>query len=170
MRPVGGKRATITVLGDTEFVITREFPAPARAVFHAYTTPELVRRWWPGQRGEVTVCEIDLSVGGKWRYVLRTHGGVDVAFHGVYREIVPNERIVSTEVYEAMAEHPALSTATFVEVDGRTTLSIAVAHATRTARDLHLQSGMEDGMNESLDLLEQIVAGKKHSRRARVAP
>ena len=82
--------------GDEQILITREFDAPKHLVYKAWTTPELVKRWWSGSRGEMTVAEIDLRVGGAWRYVMVTDGGFEVAFHGEYREIVPNERIVST--------------------------------------------------------------------------
>jgi uncharacterized protein YndB with AHSA1/START domain len=84
-------------------------------------------------------------------------GGFEVAFHGEYREIVPNERIVSTEVYEGMPEAEALNTLTFTEVDGRTTLAILVQHTSKEYRDAHINSGMEDGMQDALDLLEQVA-------------
>lgn len=85
------------------------------------------------------------------------HGQFEVAFHGEYREIAPNERIVSTQVYEAVPDAPGLVIATFSEVDGRTTLAILARHTSRENRDGHLNSGMEGGMNESLDLLEQVA-------------
>jgi uncharacterized protein YndB with AHSA1/START domain len=152
------KKATITLPSDHEILITREFDAPRRLVYRAYTTPELVRRWWCGQRGQVTTCDIDLQVGGSWRYVLRANGGFDVAFHGIYKEIVPEQRIVSTEVFEGMPEAEALNTTSFEEVGGCTTLSILVRHSSPAFRDAHLESGMEGGLNEALDLLEQVAA------------
>ena len=94
--------AKVTLPTDEEILITREFDAPRHLVYKAWTTPELVRRWWPGRRGEMTSAEIDLRVGGTWRYVMIANGGFEVAFHGEYREIVPNERIVNTEVYEGI--------------------------------------------------------------------
>ena len=122
--------ATVTLPTDEQILITREFDAPKHLVYKAWTTPELVKRWWSANRGEVTIAEIDLRVGGRWRYVMvTTEGGFEVGFHGEYREIVPNERIVSTEVYEGMPdaeEHAALDTLTLTEVDGRTTLTILV--------------------------------------------
>src|ERR1700675_4650893 len=96
--------ATVTLPTDRQILITREFEAPRHLVYKAWTTPELVKRWWHANRGEATVAEIDLQVGGKWRYVMVAHDGVEVGFHGEYREIVPNERIVSTEVYEGLPE------------------------------------------------------------------
>jgi uncharacterized protein YndB with AHSA1/START domain len=94
--------ATVTLPTDEQILIRREFEAPKHLVYKAWTTPELVKRWWSGNRGEMTIAEIDLRVGGAWRYVMVTDDGFEVAFHGEYREIVPNERIVSTEVYEGM--------------------------------------------------------------------
>jgi uncharacterized protein YndB with AHSA1/START domain len=140
---------------DEQILITREFAAPARLVFAAWTTPELVKRWWHAKRGEVTSVEIDLRVGGSWRQVMVTPDGFEVAFHGNYREIVPNERIVSTEVYEGAPEAEALNTITFSEVDGRTTLTMLIEHANRADRDMHIESGMEDGLRDALDLLEE---------------
>ncbi len=118
---------------------------------------ELVKRWWAGHRGEMAIAEIDLRVGGTWRYVMTATGGFEVGFHGEFREIVPNERIVSTEVYEGMPEGEALNTLTFTEVDGRTTLTVLVQHTSQEHRDGHINSGMEGGMQESMDLLEQVA-------------
>ena len=149
--------ATVTLPTDEQILITREFNAPRHLVYKAWTTPELVRRWWSGQRGEITIAEIDLRVGGVWRYVMLADGGFEVAFHGEYREIVPNERIVSTEVYEGMPDGEAVNTVTFTEVDGRTTLTILVQHASKEDRDAHIDSGMEAGMQDAMDLLEQVA-------------
>jgi uncharacterized protein YndB with AHSA1/START domain len=150
--------ATVTLPADEQILITREFDAPRHLVFEAWTTPELVRRWWHAKRGEVTVVEIDLRVGGTWRYAMVTDDGFEVAFHGEYREIVPNERIVYTEVYEGMPEGQAVSTVTFTEADGRTTATILVQHSTKEHRDAHIESGMEAGLQDALDLLEQVAA------------
>jgi uncharacterized protein YndB with AHSA1/START domain len=151
------RKATVTLPADDQILITREFDAPKELVYKAWTTPELVRRWWSAKRGEVTVAEIDLRVGGTWRYVMIADGGFEVAFHGEYREIVPNERLVSTEVYEGMPDAEALDTLTLSESDGRTTMTILVQHATKEHRDAHIESGMEDGMQDALDLLEQVA-------------
>jgi uncharacterized protein YndB with AHSA1/START domain len=149
--------ATVTLPTDGQILITREFDAPKHLVYKAWTTPELVKRWWSGNRGEMTIAEIDLRVGGAWRYVMVTDDGFEVAFHGEYREIVPNKRIVSTEVYEGMPEGEALNTVTFTETEGRTTLTVLVQHASKEARDAHIDSGMEIGMQEAMDKLEQIA-------------
>lgn len=147
------RSAKVILPADDEILITREFDAPAAQLFRVWTTPELVRRWWHAKRGEVTFCKIDLRPGGQWRYAMIARG-MEVAFHGEYREIVVNERIVSTEVYEGAPDAPALTTTTFDEHDGRTTVSILVKHADRASRDMHINSGMEDGLQDALDLLE----------------
>jgi uncharacterized protein YndB with AHSA1/START domain len=149
--------AVVTLPADNQILITREFDAPKQLVYKAYTTPELVKRWWSAKRGEVTVCEIDLRVGGSWRYVMSADGGMEVGFHGEYREIVPNERIVSTEVFEGMPDAEAVDTLTLTEADGRTKLSILVEHATKEHRDAHIDSGMEAGLQDALDLLEEVA-------------
>jgi uncharacterized protein YndB with AHSA1/START domain len=149
--------AKVTLATDEQILITREFDAPRHLVYRAWTAPELVRRWWSGLRGEMTLAEIDLRVGGTWRYVMVANGGFEVAFHGEFREIVPNERIVSTEVYEGMPDAAALDTLTLTEVDGRTTLSLLVEHTCKEHRDAHINSGMECGMQEGMDLLEQVA-------------
>jgi uncharacterized protein YndB with AHSA1/START domain len=155
--------AKLTLPTDEQILITREFDAPRHLVYKAWTTPELVKRWWSGQRGEVTSAEIDLRVGGTWRYVMVASEGFEVAFHGEFREIVPNERIVNTEVYEMpdapplAPEDEPLNIVTFTEVDGRTTLSVLVQTTSKELRDLIVDSGMEGGMQEAMDLLEQVA-------------
>jgi uncharacterized protein YndB with AHSA1/START domain len=153
----------VTLPAEDQILITREFDAPRQLVYRAWTTPELVRRWWHAKRGEVTICEIDLRVGGKWRYVMVAEGGLEVGFHGEYLEIVRDERIVSTETYEGLpegvseADGTTVNTATFSEADGRTTVTILV-HAPSTAtRDAIIDSGMEDGLQDALDLLEEVA-------------
>jgi uncharacterized protein YndB with AHSA1/START domain len=149
--------AVVTLPSDTDILITREFAAPRHLVYKAWTTPELIKRWWSANRGEVTLAEVDLRVGGRWRYVMIADGGFEVGFHGVYREIVPNERIVSTEVFEGMPEGEAVDTLTLTEQGGRTTLTILVQHQTKAHRDAHIESGMESGLQDALDLLEQVA-------------
>jgi uncharacterized protein YndB with AHSA1/START domain len=153
--------ATVTLPEDQQILVTREFDAPKHLVYEAWTTPELVRRWWTSKRGEMTICEIDLRVGGRWRYAMIADGGQEVAFHGEYREILPNERIVSTEVYEGIPDaeaHAALNTVTFDEAGGRTTITLLVEHTSKEDRDMHIESGMEDGLQDALDLLEEVAA------------
>jgi uncharacterized protein YndB with AHSA1/START domain len=149
--------ATVTLPTERQILITREFDAPKHLVYRAWTTPELVKRWWNAKRGEVTIAEIDLRVGGTWRWVMIAHGDMEVGFHGEYREIVPNERIVSTEVFEGMPDAESLNTLTLTEEDGRTTLTVLVEHAAQEHRDAHINSGMEAGMNDAMDLLEEVA-------------
>jgi uncharacterized protein YndB with AHSA1/START domain len=151
------KSAVVTLPTDTQILITREFDAPRHLVYRAYTTPELIKRWWAGERGEVTSAEVDLRPGGTWRYVMIANGGFEVAFHGEYQEIVPDDRIVTTDVFEGMPDAAGLSTTTFAEKDGRTTLSMLIEHASQEHRDGHINSGMEGGMQESMDKLEQVA-------------
>jgi uncharacterized protein YndB with AHSA1/START domain len=149
--------AKVTLPADDQLLITREFAAPRHLVYRAWTTPELVRRWWHAERGQMKSCEIDLRVGGAWRYVMTADGGFEVAFHGVYREIVPDERLVSTEVFEGMPEAEALTTMTLEEADGGTVLKILVQHSSKAHRDAHLESGMEEGLQVALDLAEEVA-------------
>jgi uncharacterized protein YndB with AHSA1/START domain len=155
--------ATVTLPTDEQILITREFAAPKHLVWRAWTTPELVKRWWNAKRGEVTLAEIDLRVGGKWRYVMIADGGFEVGFHGEYLELVPNERIVSTEVYEGLPDGVSeedgttVNTATFAEADGRTTLTLLIQATSKVSRDAIIDSGMEAGLQDALDLLEGVA-------------
>lgn len=153
--------AMVSLPTDEQILITREFDAPRHLVYEAWTKPELVRRWWHANRGEMTVCEIDLRVGGNWRYVMVTPEGFEVGFHGEYREIVPDERLVSTEVYEGIPdadEHAAIDILTLTDLGDRTLLEILVEHPTKEGRDAHINSGMEAGMQDAMDLLEGVAS------------
>ena len=157
MATAGSGMAVVTLPSDTQILITREFAAPKHLIYKAWTTPELIKRWWPANRGKMTLAEVELRVGGKWRYVMVADEGFEVAFHGEYREIIPNERIVSTEVFEMVPDAEAVDTLTLVEKGGRTILTILVQHQTKEHRDMHIESGMEAGLQEALDLLEQVA-------------
>ena len=164
MQATSSGTASVTLPADDQILITREFDAPRRLVWEAWTTPELVKRWWNARRGEVTVAEIDLRVGGRWRSVMIANDGTEVAFHGEFREIVPTERIVSTEVFEGLPEgmdpeeHASLNTLTFTEADGRTTLAMLLQYVGKGDRDAVIASGMEAGLQDALDLLEEVAA------------
>lgn len=149
--------ATVQLPTDDQILITRRFNAPRHLLYRAWTTPELIRRWWHADRGEVTDIQVDLRVGGSWRYVMVAHGGMQVAFHGEYREIEPNTRLVTTEIYEGAPDAEALTTASFADSDGGTMLTLLVQHASRANRDLHIDSGMEDGLQDALRLVEQVA-------------
>jgi len=155
--PISGS-AKVTTPSDREILIAREFDAPRHLVFKAWTTPELVMRWWSGHRGEMRLAEIDFRVGGAWRYVMIATGGHEVGFHGEYREIVPDERIVWTEVYEGAPEgEPAECTATFTESGGRTTLALLTQVESKAVRDMIVETGMEGGVHEQMEILDEIL-------------
>jgi uncharacterized protein YndB with AHSA1/START domain len=151
------KTATVSLPTDEQILITREFNAPKHLVYKVYTTPELVKRWWHAGIGNMTVAEINLWVGGTWRYVMVVENELEVGFHGEYRKIVPDEQIISTEVFEAMPDGEALVTTTLTEKNGRTTMMMLVQHSSKADRDAHINSGMEHGMQSALDLLEQVA-------------
>lgn len=152
--------AKVTLPADNQILITREFAAPAHLVWRAYTTPELIKRWWAGQRGTVTSATVDLRVGGAWRYVMDA-GGHEVAFRGEYREIDEPVRLVNTEIFEGLPEpdeHGSLITVTFTENDGRTSVRMMCEYRDRADRDAVVASGMEGGMQESMDALDEVAA------------
>jgi uncharacterized protein YndB with AHSA1/START domain len=148
--------AVITLPSDTEILITRAFDAPADLIFKAFTTPELVQRWWGFETSEWLVCDIDLRVGGQWRYVIRERD-MEVGFHGEYHEIDGPHRLVSTEVYEGFPDAGSLNIMTLDEVDGVTTMTTLVQHESQEHRDMQLASGMESGMQVSYDRMEDLV-------------
>jgi uncharacterized protein YndB with AHSA1/START domain len=151
----------ITTPSDREITMSREFDAPRQLVYEAFTTPALLKRWLLGPDGwALVVCDLDLRVGGKYRYVWkRDRDGVEMGMGGVYREVVPNERIVSTEVFDdAWYPGEAVGTVTFVERAGRTILTQTVLYESKDARDGVLESGMETGVAASYDRLEKILA------------
>lgn len=146
----------LTTPSDREIVITRTFNAPRELVFAAWTIPEHVRRWY----GTLTTCEIDLRPGGTWRYVISEPDGGEHPFTGVYREVVPPERLVYTEAYdiEDLRDHPALVTVSFDEHDSGTMMTSVSLYESREFRDGHLASGMETGMVDALNRLAELLA------------
>jgi uncharacterized protein YndB with AHSA1/START domain len=149
----------VTAHSEREIVMTRVFDAPRILVFEAYTKPELLKRWLFGPDGwSFAVCEIDLKVGGKYRYVWRHSDGREMGMGGVYREIVPPERLVCTELFdEDWTGGEALGTIVFTEKDGKTTLTQTMRYASREARDNVLKSGMEQGMAAGFDRLDALL-------------
>jgi uncharacterized protein YndB with AHSA1/START domain len=142
---------------DTQILITREFAAPRHLVYRAFTEPELLRRWWHANRSKVTAVEMDVRVGGKYRYAAVADGGYEMEFYGEFREIVPNERLVATETFSGAPEHPARNTTTFTEKDGHTFLELLIEHDSKVSRDMQLNSGMEYGLADALVLVEAIA-------------
>jgi len=150
-------KLTLTVKSDLEIEFTREFDAPRRLVFEAHAKPEHVRRWWGPFGSTMTVCELDFRPGGRWRFVLRTARGQDVAFHGEYREITAPEWFVWTFGFDGMPGPPGLETYSFTEHEGRTRL-VSVSHFDSIeSRDAAIASGMEKGAAETLDRLEELL-------------
>ena len=150
----------LTTRGDREIVITRAFDAPRKLVFDALTKPELVKQWLLGPDGwSMPVCEIDLKVGGKYRYVWRRDkDGTEMGMGGVYRDIVAPERIVATEKFD-QSWYPgeAVGTSVLTEQGGKTTLTQTILYESREARDGVLKSGMEKGVVASYDRLAKLL-------------
>lgn len=157
---VRSDRTSMELEGDRALVISRTFDAPARIVFDAWTKPELVRRWWAPKSRHVSVvsCEAEVRPGGKYRYVLRKDDGEEFAFSGKYTEVSPPTRLVYTQVFEAFPDAGAIITVTFEERDGKTLLLAREVYPSPEARDGALASGMEDGMRETMDQLDELVA------------
>jgi uncharacterized protein YndB with AHSA1/START domain len=149
----------VTTPSDREISMTRVFNAPRRLVFDAYTKPHLVSRWLLGPEGwTMPVCEIDLTVGGRYRYVWRHADGREMAMGGVYREIVVPERLVTTELFdEDWTGGETLSTLVLVEQGGRTTMTTTVLYASKHARDGALSSGMTDGVEAGYNRLDEVL-------------
>ena len=155
----------VTTPSDREIAMTRTFDAPRKLVFDAFTKPELIKRWL-GVRGGWTmaVCEVDLRVGGKYRYVWRGPKGQDMGLGGVFREIVKPERIVATEAFdEPWYPGEAIDTTTFVERGGKTTVTTTVLAPSKEVRDNVLKSGMTRGVAESYDQLDEVLASAARS-------
>lgn len=159
-------KAVVTTIGDKQIEVVREFDAPRHLVYRAYTEPELIKRWWAGRRATVTSVESDLRVGGNYRYAARAKEAFEegfeaslqeVAFRGTFEEVVENERLVYTEIFEAQPQEEALTTVTFEENDGRTTLRMMIEMSSTEARDL-MAGHMEDGVQEGFDIIDEIVA------------
>lgn len=152
------ERATVTLPAPDQIRIERRFQAPAALVWKAWTTPELVARWWSDATMPVTSVEIDLRVGGAWRYAIAGPGGHPLVWRGTFLELEPERRIVSTEVFEGAAEAESTNTLTLTEAaDGTTLLSVLVQHGSAAHRDGHLASGMEPGLQRALDRLEGVL-------------
>ena len=158
MSPAGTLKVTTPT--DREIALTRVFDAPRHLVFEAYTKPELLKRWLGVHAGwSWAVCEVDLRVGGAYRYVWRGPDGNEMGMGGVFREIVVPERIVATEAFD-QSWYPgsAVTTVTLVEQGGRTTLTLTVRYESREARDAVLKSPMEQGVAAGFDKLEELLA------------
>jgi uncharacterized protein YndB with AHSA1/START domain len=158
----------VTTPGDREIVMTRVFDAPRNLVWDAFTKPELLKRWFGPRGWSMVVCEMDLRVGGGFRFVLRGPDGKDMGMRGVYREIVAPERSVHMESFD---DYPGESqvTGAFVEQDGKTTLTATVLYPSKEVRDTVIQSGMEHGAAESYDKLAEMLAATASGEESRGA-
>ena len=156
----GNVEVTVTLPSETEIRFTCFFCRPRQVLFEAWTRPEHIRRWWGCDGASISVCEIDLRVGGSWKIIMRMLDGSEHPFHGVYREIVPGERLVYSECYDVpqIGSPQWLTLVAFEEIEGRTRLTHTIRHRSRQARDGHLQSGMETGAIQSFHHLDEHVA------------
>jgi uncharacterized protein YndB with AHSA1/START domain len=157
---------TLTTPSEREIVITRMFDAPRELVFKAVTDPTLIPRWWGPRRYETIVDKMDVRVGGVWRFINRDADGNEFAFNGVYREIVPPERVVQTFEFEPMPGHVSVDTMTLEEVDGKTKLTSTSLFDSREDRDGMMQSDMESGVRETYDRFEEVLQEIQKNQRA----
>ena len=157
--------AVVSLPSDLEIVVTRRFDAPAELVFEVWTTPEHIRNWWGYPEHPMTDCEMDLRVGGEFRFAAEIPEFGEMAFHGVNLEVDPPHRLVSTEIYEAYPDVEAINTLTLEEREGVTTLTIVSRYPTKEARDGVIASGMEDGLQVSLDRADAILADRRGAAR-----
>jgi uncharacterized protein YndB with AHSA1/START domain len=148
----------VTTPADRQIVLTRVFDAPRSLVFDALTKPELVKRWYGPRDWSLIVCEIDLTVGGAWRYVLRGPDGATMGMSGVYREIAAPGRLVSTEAFDEYPDGEALATVVLVEAAGKTTFTNTLLYPSQQVRDAVIASGMEHGAAETFDRLAEELA------------
>lgn len=159
-------RLTVTLPSDLEILMVRDFDAPRSLVYEAFTQCRHLKHWWGGRDSELAVCESDFRIGGKWRRVIRSADGSEHPFCGEYIEILAPERLSETFVYDVdfIRDYPATETATFIERDGKTTVTTLVTHLTKESRDGHVNSGMEEGAAISMDRLEELLERLKQDR------
>ena len=156
----------ITVVSDTELLLTREFDAPRELVFKAMTDPALLSRWWGPRRYRTVVDTMDARPGGKWRMRNIGADGGEHAFRGEFREFVPSERVVWTFEYEPLPGHISVETMTLTERDGRTLLTVRDQFASKEDLDGMVNSGMESGARESYERLDELIAELKAKKTA----
>ena len=160
MERMPNSNAKLSLPSEREILIERDFRVAKRLLFDAWTKPEYVRGWYGCGGQSLTVCEIDLREGGKWRWVMRdTERGVDHAHSGEYREISRPDRLVFSQVYESYPASLHQVTLTFDERDGVTTQRMLLVHSSVENRDGHLKSGMQTGLDHQYDALERIARG-----------
>jgi uncharacterized protein YndB with AHSA1/START domain len=153
-----GDTVLIARPGEPSFTITRTFNAPARRVYEAWTRPELMKRWYGPCNMTLAECEMDVRPGGAWRRVLRDPAGNRFCFYGIFQELAPPHRVVFTETFEPFPDHPSTVTVTLTERDGKTFAEVVQLHDSVESRDAHVGAGMESGMRETLDRLDDFVS------------
>jgi len=151
------RTATVTAPNEREIRIERIFEAPRDRVFAVFTDPELIPEWYGPRSTTVFVEKMDVRSGGDWRFLMRTSDGSESAFRGTYREVTPPERIVQTFEWEGMPGHVAVETATFEDLGERTKVTTTSLFHTTEERDGMLGSGMEGGMNETYQRLDELL-------------
>jgi uncharacterized protein YndB with AHSA1/START domain len=147
----------VTTQGDNEIVLTRVFDAPKRLVYDAFTKPELLKRWFGPHGHHLVVCDVDLTVGGKWRFVIRDPEGREMGMYGTWVELDPPDRIVHTEAFDMYPGDSRITTV-FTEKDGKTTMVATCRYPSLEVRDAVIASGMEHGAAESYDRLNDLLA------------
>lgn len=159
-----GQKAAVTLPGEREIHVERIFEAPPERVFKAYTDPELIPQWWGPRGTETIVEELNATAGGTWRFLCRDSQGSEIVFRGVFREVKPHERLVQTFEWDGMPGHVSVDTAVFEDLgDGRTkVVSDSIFH-TAEERDGMIESGMEKGMNETYERLDELLASQEAS-------
>lgn len=154
---------TVSLPSDCEIALTRVFKAPRELVYHAFSDPEILKRWFGPRGWSLVTCTIDARVGGGFRFVLRAPDGRDLGMHGTYRELLPPERSVHTEGFDDFPGE-SLVTSVFTERDGETTLIATIRYASKEVRDAVINSGMEHGAAESYDKLAELLASTEDLR------
>jgi uncharacterized protein YndB with AHSA1/START domain len=156
--PQGTNTLTVTTPAERQILSVREFDAPRDLVFATFLDPKLIPEWW-GPRGTTTVVDyMDVRDGGYWRFVVRNSDGTETAFRGAFREIVAPERVVQTFEWEPMAGHVSVDTSVFEDLGGRTRVTTTTLFHTDEERDGMLASGMEGGMRETYERLDEVLA------------
>lgn len=158
MTDTAQRELSLTLPSDRELAMTRMFKATAKTLFEVWTKPEHVRKWYGVRSTTVTVCDIDLRVGGAWRWVVAKPDGTEIAFSGKFLEIDPPHRLQRTELFEAVPGSECVVTLTFDEKDGETTLTTHMLFPNKQHRDMCLKSGMELGVKECYANIDRIVA------------
>jgi uncharacterized protein YndB with AHSA1/START domain len=152
-------KATLTTPSERVIRVERFSEAPRERVFATFTAPELIPQWWGPRNTRTVVDQMDVRPGGGWRFLVQSDDGSDTAFRGIYREISPPERIVQTFEWEGLPGHVSIETASFEDLGERTKLTMVSTFHTAEERDGMLASGMESGMNQTYDRLEELLAG-----------